>query len=386
MPSPNPMKILHVITDLNMGGAEMVLFRLLASQDQQGFSSQVVSLTDVGSLGERISSHGIPISSLGVRPGFPSPRLVTGLVESIRAWKPDLIQSWMYHADLSAGIAAKWVGNPPLVWGLHHTVANRKSLKPATYAVARVNAWLSYSLPVKVVCCAEATRRTHIGLGYDPARMITIPNGIDVTVFRPDPIARYDVRMELGQPADIPLIGLCARFDPLKDFENFIKAAGLLHAKHPEVHFVLWGSNVDSRNENLGLWLKTAGVEKVVHLLGFRQDTPRLMASLDIFGLSSLSEAFPLVVGETMACAVPCVVTDVGDSAVLVGETGKVVPARDPIALADAWESLLARSLNERKELGSLARQQIIDHYSLEKMTATYNQLYRDIIAGSNVK
>jgi glycosyltransferase involved in cell wall biosynthesis len=384
MSLPHPMKILHVITDLNMGGAEMVLSRLLASQAQREFSSWVVSLTSVGPIGERIASLGIPVSALGIRPGFPSPKLVTGLIELVQTWKPDLIQSWMYHADLSAGLAARWVGNPPVVWGLHHTVANRKSLKPTTYAVARLNAWLSHHLPARVVCCAEATRRTHIGIGYDSAKMITIPNGIDTVVFRPDPAARHDVRAELSLNDNAPLVGLCARFDPQKDHENFVKATGVLHARRPDVHFLLWGQGVDSDNTSLKRWIQTAGVEDVAHLLGLRQDTSRLMAALDVSGLSSAyGEAFPLVVGEAMACEVPCVVTDVGDSSMLVGETGKVVPACNPVALAKAWESLLTRPQNERKQLGLQARRRIEEHYSLGKMTSAYSQLYRDIIAKS---
>jgi glycosyltransferase involved in cell wall biosynthesis len=379
------MKILHVITALNMGGAEMVLFSLLASQDRQEFSSRVVSLTDVGPLGERIASLGIPVSPLGVRPGFPSPRLVTGLVELVRTWEPELVQSWMYHADLSAGLAARWAGNPPVIWGLHHTVANRKSLKPATYAVARLNAWLSHYLPVKVVCCAEATRRTHVGIGYDSARLITIPNGIDTVIFHTDPVARHDVRVELGLNDNVPLIGLCARFDSQKNHENFIKAAGILHTHYPEVHFLLWGSGIDQKNTSLANWIQTAGVENATHLLGLRQDTSWLMAALDVSGLSSAyGEAFPLVVGEAMACGIPCAVTDVGDSASLVGDTGRVVPPRDAAALANAWMELLSLSQDERRWLGIKARQRIINQYSLERMAESYSQLYRDIIADAN--
>jgi glycosyltransferase involved in cell wall biosynthesis len=292
----------------------------------------------------------------------------------------------MYHADLVAGFAGRLTGKPPIVWGLHHTVSDKNSLKASTKVVARINASLSYFIPEKVVCCAEATRLSHIALGYAPGKMMMIPNGIDPAVFRPDPAARREVRHELGLEDGTPLIGLCARFDPQKDHENFIRAAGLLHQKYPQAHFLLWGKDIVATNESVSGWLRSAGVNGVTHLLGLRQDTPRLLAALDISGLSSSSEAFPLVVGETMSCGIPCVVTDVGDSAVLVGETGRVVPRRDSAALADAWAELLSMDESQKKLIGVRSRQRIVEQYSMERMVSAYSQLYRDIIAGSGVK
>jgi glycosyltransferase involved in cell wall biosynthesis len=379
-----PLKILHVITDLNMGGAEMVLYRLLGALDRKEFSSEVVSLTSFGSVGGWISDLGITVTTLGVRPGFPDPRLVTRLRRLVQSRTPHLIQSWMYHSDLSAGLAARLAGSPPVVWGLHHTVGDRGSLKPATFAVARLNAWLSGTLPAQIVCCAEATRKTHIDLGYKSDKMLVIPNGIDPVVFHPNLPDRLEVRHELSLGDKTPVIGLCARFDPQKDHETFIRAAGLLHERRPEVHFILWGENVDTKNKNILGWIHSTGVEGVIHLLGLRQDSARLMAALDIAALSSYGEAFPLVVGEAMACGIPCVVTDVGDSATLVGETGRVVPSRDHVALANAWAELLDLPESERILLGSRARKRIIDHYSLERMAESYSQLYRDIIADIN--
>jgi glycosyltransferase involved in cell wall biosynthesis len=383
-PAPS-LKILHVITDLKMGGAEMVLYRLLASQDREEFPSGVVSLTAGGPIGERISALGIPVWSLGVQSGFPHPRLVTGLRRLIKEQHPQLIQTWMYHADLTGGLAAWLSGNMPVVWGLHHTVPERSALKPTTYLVARLNAWLSHFLPTRIVCCAEATRRTHLRLRYVATKMVVLPNGIDTSVFRPDPMARQDVLTELNLDESTPLVGLCARFDAQKDHENFLKAAGLLHAERPDVHFVLWGQGVDLENARLQEWARTAGVEPNTHLLGFRSDSPRLMAALDVASLSSSSEAFPLVVGEAMACGIPCAVTDVGDAAMIVGETGRVVPPRNPDALSNAWAEILSLPLDKRRSLGLKARQRIVNHYSLARMASAYNQLYREIIKGSDV-
>jgi len=378
---------MHVITDLNMGGAEMVLYQLLAKQPLGEFVSEVISLTGGGPIGERIANLGIPVRSLGVKPGTPHPRLVTDLLALIGKQRPRLIQTWMYHADLAGGLAARFCGNLPVVWGLHHTVAERGALKPSTYAVARLNARLSHFIPARIVCCAEATRKTHLYLGYDSAKMSVISNGIDTSTFHPDLSARLAVRTELGIDSATPLIGLCARFDPQKDHENFLRAAGLLLAERPDVHFALWGQGVDENNASLMGLAKSVKIGDNLHLLGLRSDTPRLMAALDAAALSSAyGEAFPLVVGEAMACGVPCGVTDVGDSGLIVGDTGKVVPPRDSAALAKAWVDLLALPESERLSIGVRARQRIVDHYSADKMVSAYSQLYRDIIASNNLR
>jgi glycosyltransferase involved in cell wall biosynthesis len=380
MNSKLPIRVMHVITDLNMGGAEMVLYHLLALQDRREFSAEVVSLTTSEPVGGMISNLGIPVHVFGMRAGVPDPRLVTRLRRLIQARRPHLIQTWMYHADLVGGLAARLAGSPPVVWGLHQTVTGRKALKPATYAVARLNAILSKTLPRKIVCCSEATRRTHVDLGYQPEKMVVISNGIDPDVFQPDPQARREIRRELGIDDRTLLIGLCARFHPQKDHRSFLQAAGILSQQFPDAHYVLWGKDVDAQNQDLWNWMREFEVQDRVHLLGLRMDSSRLMASLDIATLSSFLEAFPLVVGEAMACEIPCTVTNVGDSALIVGETGRVVPPRDPGALSEAWAALIQSGAQERQRLGAAARQRIVENFSLTKTVTAYESLYREVM------
>ena len=372
---------MHVITDLGMGGAEMVLYRLLSSLDRSVFDPEVVSLTDEQPVGGLIRSLGIPVTALGFRPGVPDPRLVSRLAGILRLRKPDLIQTWMYHADLIGGLAARFAGSPPVVWGIHHTVAERKALKPATHAVARLNALLSYSLPTRIVCCAEAARLSHIRLGYSAAKMTVIPNGFDTGIFHPDAASRSEVRRELGLAEGTPVVGLCARFHPDKDHLTFLRAARRVHAELPSAHFVLWGKGIDPQNETLVKWNREAGPGDCAHFLGQRSDSARLFAALDIAVLSSFTEAFPAVIGEAMACAVPCVATDAGDSRAVIGDTGLVVPRSDPEKLAGGMLFLLLHP-DERTRMGKLARQRIIGQYSLEKMASAYAGLYGDIIIG----
>jgi glycosyltransferase involved in cell wall biosynthesis len=383
----SPLRILHVITGLEGGGAETSLYRLLA-QIGAGFSSQVVSLTTDRPMGDRIRELGIPVTALGLRPGLPDPRLLSGVRKALRRFHPHLVQTWMYHADLVGGLAAK-MEHVPVVWNIRHTAGRMSDFKPATRLVVALNARLSHTLPVGVICNSTAGLQSHVNLGYAAEKMVIIPNGFELDIFHPDPAARKAVRREMGIPADTPLIGMCARYHPHKDHETFVHAAALLRQRNPVVQFLLWGQNIDWNNGTLAGWLDQYAVREAFHLLGYRTDSPSLAAALDVATLSSITEGFPNALGEAMACQVPCVATDVGDSAYILGETGRAVPPRNPRALAEAWGALLALPRPERETLGQAARKRITGQFDIRKTTAAYEQLYRDIIgstSGGNLK
>jgi glycosyltransferase involved in cell wall biosynthesis len=288
----------------------------------------------------------------------------------------------MYHADLVGGLAAKAAGNPPVVWNIRHTLSRATDVKRNTLLVARANAALSGWVPTRIVCCASAALESHASLGYRRDRMVIIPNGFDLQAIQPDPVARVEVRRQLGFGSNTPVIGMCGRFDAQKDHENFIHAAGLLHKHMPAAHFVLWGDGITADNQLLWKWVVSEGLQENVHLLGYRAESPRLNCCLDIGTLSSAyGEAFPNVVGEAMACGVPCVVTDVGDSAYIVGPTGVAVPPRDPQALAQAWAGLLERPEQERQKLGREARQRVSELFNITQVAQAYASLYQDIIS-----
>lgn len=375
------MKVAHVITSLDTGGAQIMLQQLLAATDRDRFEPVVFSLTTVGTVGKQLRQMGIPVRALGMRASRPSPRRAALLAWQFRQEQPDLVQTWMHHGDLIGGMAARLAGNIPVVWGIHHTTFDPALLKRRTRLTLATCARLSHWVPDRIVCCAETSRTVHAARGYDASKMLVIPNGFDLTRFQPDPTAREAIRTELGLAPETPLIGLIARFDPQKDQRNFVQAAGLLAAMRPDVHFVLCGDEIDWHNPALAEWVAIAGIHDRCHLLGRRTDTPRIQAALDIGTIaSSWGEAFPLVIGEAMASGVPCVVTDIGDSARLVGDTGVVVPPRDAPALAAAWQQLLALSPADRQLRGAAARQRIIDHYNLTDIAHRYERLYQDVL------
>ena len=377
-----PISVTHIITDLNIGGAEMMLTRLVSSVNKTDFDYRVISLKPEGPLAQKIREAGVPVESLGMRLGL---RDIVGffkLVSLLRRSEPDIVQTWMYHADLIGGVAAKLAGPFPVIWNVRHSTFD-DGIRHVTRGIRRVLAFLSRWIPVRVVANAQTARDVHIFLGYQSEKIIVIPNGFDLKAFHPDPAARLSVRRELGLDADAVLIGLVARYHQQKDHRTFVQAAGCLAPRHPGAHFVLCGENIDRSNSKLLRWIEATGYKDHFHLLGQRDDMPRITASLDIAASSSAhGEGFSNVIGEAMSCGVPCVVTDVGDSAHIVGDTGAVVLPRDPGALCDAWMRILSLNLDERQELGRAARERIKSNFSLPAIVQKYEWLYKETSQG----
>ena len=377
------IRIAFVITGLSTGGAEAMLLKLLERIDRSRFEPHVFSLTTMGEIGGRVAALGIPVEALGMRPAFPSPWKFWRLVTHLRALRPRLVHTWLYHADLLGGLAARCAGIRLVVWGLRNSTLDAASTKWSTRAVMRLCARLSAWLPTRILSCSEVAVQVHAHLGYDIAKMSVIPNGFDLSNFRPDAQARMSVRAELGLDAQTPVVGMVGRFDPQKNHLGFIKAAGWLHRQLPSVHFVLAGARVDAENDALMTAVAAEKLTGSTHLLGLRQDVARLMSALDVLALpSDYGEAFPNVVGEAMACGVPCVVTDIGDSAYIVGDAGAVVAAGDMPRLAEKMMALLGMDARAYAQLSTAARTRICERFEIGKVVRQYEDVYEELARG----
>lgn len=374
------IKVVHIITGLNTGGAEMMLYKLIRYSSKEDFKHEVISLTDVGSVGDKIKELGISVRALNMK-GIYFPVSVLRLALWLRKSNPDIIQTWMYHADLMGGLAAKLEFlRAPVIWGIRQTNLDSKLSKQRTRFVAWASALLSRWIPTKILCNSNSGRETHIKMGYDSKKMLVIPNGFDISKFKPDKEARISVRKELGVPEDAFLVGYVARFDPQKDHRTFVRAAELLNKSFPNIHFVLCGRGVTWENKELASWIDEAGLKDRFHLLGERHDTPRINAALDIATITSAyGEGFPNVVGEAMACGVPCVATDVGDSAYIVGSTGIAVEPASAEKVAEGWLKILKLSPKERFVLGERARDRIEAEFSIDNTVERYYNLYQQL-------
>ena len=374
------IKVLHIITGLSTGGAEMMLLKLLSGIDREKCFPVVVSLIDKGAIGPRIEALGVPVYALGMKRGMPTPRSLLRLARVVRRENPQIIQGWMYHGNLAAQIASMFTKcNTPVLWNIRGTHTNLSEESRLTAYIIRFGALLS-GLPAAIINNSRTSALSHEQqIGYRADKWRIVPNGFDTDIFVPSKDARKRLRSELGLSSDALLIGLVGRYHPVKDHVGFLKAAANLVQKYSDVHFVLIGEGVDANNVELSFVLKGKCLCKAVHLLGSRTDLPYLTAALDIATSASLSEGFPNVVGEAMSCGVPCVVTNVGDSAWIVGKTGRVVPPGNPEALANAWSELVAMTTDDRRNMGTIARQRVIENFSLASVVHQYETLYEEI-------
>lgn len=375
------LKVMHIITTLGPAGAENMLCRIIAGMDGTRFENEVVSLTGILDLAEKMNSIGVRVRTLAMKKSVPNPLLVMRLAQWIRESKPDVIHTWMYHANLIGTLAARLAGNVPVVWAIHHNAFDPRVDKQRTMLVNRACALLSRKFASRIVFCSEASLRTHKDLNYAPEKLQVIPNGFDLEQVKPDPSARESLRLELGIPGDAIVIGFAARFHPHKDHRNFIQAAERLHKRMPDVRFLLFGMGITWDNAQLAGWIESSGIRERCHLLGLRHDISRLFSAIDIATTASRNEAFPIVIGEAMACGTPCVVTDVGDSALIVENTGSVVPPEDPHALAEAWRGLIDAGPAVRRRLGIAARDRVQRHFALPAIVESYQKIYAQVAA-----
>lgn len=376
-----PCRVVHVIVGLGVGGAELMLRRLVRAQRQAApdVSSTVVSLTTLGPVGQQLQADGVEVLTLGMQSPWQMPLVLWRLTRCLRQRRPDLVQTWMVHADLLGGLAARWAGVRSVVWGIRTT--DFSLTPPATRLVRWVCARLSTRVPHTIVCAAEASRRAHVRAGYDAGRMVVIPNGFDLAALQPDAARGRQVRREWGVADDELLVGSVGRFNRAKDQANFIAAAGRVAARHARCRFVLVGRGNTADNATLQQWSKAAGLADRLLLVGERADVPACLAAMDLFVLPSRSEGFPNVLGEAMAMARPCVSTDAGDAAWMLGEAGRVVPVGDPQALADAVDAVLCLTADERHALGQQARVRLVAEFSMERACERFTALQLGVVA-----
>ncbi|MPW17412.1 glycosyltransferase [Paraburkholderia sp. CNPSo 3157] len=387
------MKILHIISGLGVGGAETLLYRLINESHGGDTQHVVVSLSALDLMGDRMRALGVEVRILGMSRGAPQPHLIGRMIRWILEIQPDVVQTWMYHADLLGGVAARVAQaimklrdtNAPrlrLVWAIHQTSFPTFRNELRQRLVATCCAWMSAKIPDVIVCCAETARSSHADGGYCVSRMQVVRNGFDIDLFRPRDSARSDLRALLGIEQEALIVGIVGRYHPAKDYANFVAAIGSVSRRLPDCHYIMVGKGLDAENPDLRRLLADVGITEKCHLLGPRDNLHLLLPGFDVFCLSSRSEGFPTVVGEAMACAVPCVVTDVGDTALLVGKSGLIVPAEDASALAAALLSLLVEPEQDRRRRGQTARERIRTHFSIQSTWQNYQRLYAAVQQG----
>jgi glycosyltransferase involved in cell wall biosynthesis len=371
------IEVLHVITGLGAGGAERQLAMLCQNSDPARIRHQVVSLTGPGIWGARLARAGIPVRCLDLPRGKVSLLAPLRLAAIVRAARPAILQSWLYHADLLGTLAAPLAGRPKLIWSIRCSDMRLELYSPLTRLVVRLLARLSRR-PTAVAVNSIAGRRVHEALGYRPRLWRLVPNGIDTDLFRPDETARGSVRAELGLEPDALLVGHFSRHDPMKDHPTGLAAFAEVASR---AWLLLAGETTGPDNQALTREIAAAGLDAArVKRLGLRQDMPRLTAALDVaLSSSAFGEGFPNILAEAMASGVPCVATRSGDAEMLLGGLAPLAVPGDAAALAAGLESLIALAPAERQALGARLRQRA-EEFSIARMVAAYSDLYDEVL------
>ena len=371
------MRVLLLSTSMGMGGADQQLLSAAEALRARGWDTRIVSLTALGPMGLQARQRGIPTDSLEMPRGIPDPRGMTRLARIIRSWKPHILHSHMVHANLMARLLRPLVPVPVLVSTIH-SIQDGGRLRR-----------LGYRLTDRLADCTSIVSETaaarYVAAGaVSPARLRVIPNGVDTLRFRPLPAARAGLRSELGLGDEFAWLAV-GRFELAKDYPNMLAAFAKVSSQRPDSRLLLVGrGSLQHETEDLA---RSLGVSERVRFLGVRRDVPELMSAADGYVLSSAWEGMPVVLLEAGAAGIPIVATAVGGNpeVVLDGETGFLVPGRDPGALAQAMLRLADLPSDERRRLGQRGREHIEARYALPSIMDLWEGMYRELLASNDV-
>lgn len=364
------MKVLHLINGLGASGAEVMLFNLARKLKERGVEQSLVTLMPGGSLEERFIAEGFNPRDVGMRQGVPSVGALLRLRSEIRKSGADVVLAWLYHSCWAASLAAP--RDVPVVWGIHHTLTKLSEEKRLTRFLIQGGTWLSRRV-AGYVYVSQLSADQHFDVGYPRTNAAVIPNGFDLEGLEPSERVRADVRREQGIAEGATVFGSAARYHPNKNHIGLVEAFGAVTQGREDAVLLLAGRGVDSANQELAEAVSASGAASRIRLLGERSDMGRLMNAMDFYvSASRWSESFPLVLGEAMATKVPCIATDLGDCAYIVGETGKVIEADNSDALQKALAWGLNTSVEERSRLGELARKRVGEKFGLDPVADRY--------------
>ena len=372
------MKIVHIITGLNNGGAEGVLYRLVTHDKEN--EHIVISMMDSGKYGPLLLSKGISVHFLEMKSGKASLSAVLKLYKYLKDINPDVVQTWMYHADLIGGVVARIAGIRKIYWNLRQSNFDSSHTKSSTIKIAKLNGKLSKFLPTRIICCAEDAVSIHADLGYDKSKITVIANGYDLNTFKTNETSREAIRNEFNIGA-VPIIGMVGRYDPQKNHKGLIDALKIVKDKGYAFDLLLVGKDLNKDNKVLSNQIEKSGLQKNTYLLDQRSDIADIMNALDIHILSSAyGEGFPNVVAEAMACGTPCIATNVGDSDKIIDNFGVVVSPSQIEELADAIILLLdcMKDNDKWSKLKNDGKNHINENFSIEEMILNYKNVWSE--------
>ncbi|MGF1933175.1 MAG: glycosyltransferase [Nostoc sp. ChiQUE02] len=361
-------KIVFLIRDLNYGGAERQLVTLVKALDKQCFDVTVLCFYPSGSLSldKDLKDSGIPVICLEKQGRWHLFSFFWRIVQHLQYIDPDVLHGYIGIPNLLTIFLKPFFPSTRMVWGIRSSNVDPDFYNWLGCLLFQLECLLSRFADL-IIVNSYAGRAYYLTHGFPANKMTVIPNGIDIELFKPDQGARIKIRRSWGISEDTILLGLVGRLDIRKDHPTFLRAAALLYKERQDVRFVCVGSGSENYARELYKLADELGISDQVIWVKACTDMSAIYNALDIVVSSSYTEGFPNVIGEAMACGVPCVVTDVGDSAWIVGDTDVVVPPKNPEALKTAMKRLI-------EDIGKIEcdrtqiRQRIIDQFSVVKL------------------
>ena len=374
------MKIVHIIMSLNIGGAELMLKRLvLHSHQKEQFEHIIITLTDLGVMGPELQNEGITVHTLGMKSLATEPLIFLKLQRLLKKIKPDVVQTWMYHSDLLGGLAAKSVGVKKIVWGIRTTDVSQGPSK-LTVHLSKLCAKLSYYIPNTIVCAAHVSKDYHVNIGYDESKMNVIPNGFDIEALSATDEDGLEIRQQNNLSVEDIVIGSVGRFDPVKNQKLFVDVAAILLKEYPDLKFMIVGRDNTVGNNELMSWINDYDIADSFRLLGERDDVPKCLKAMDIFCLHSKTEGFPNVLVEALAAGLLCVSADVGDARQILDKYGSLVTEYNSLGLVAAIKHNIIQLDGSDKIIENnknLALKHVRDNYSIENIHIDFSNLWK---------
>ena len=371
------MKIVHVITGLGDGGAEHTLFKICKHDNLN--QHIVISLKDAGKYYALLKKINIEVHYLDLR--FYSFFKIIFLIKLLRSLKPDIVQTWLVHGDFLGGIAARFAGIRNILWNIRYSNIEFGKARFTTIIIIKILSILSYFIPKIIISVSKNANKIYAKIGYNKKKLFFIPNGYDLSDLKINLTKKKIFNKKNNIKKNSILIGNVARYDPQKDHFNLLEALSLVRSNKINFCCVLVGNNITNKNTELVSKIKKLRLSKFVKLLGQVDDISEVMNGIDINILSSsYGEGFPNVLAEAMACGTPCITTNVGDSAFLVGNTGWVVLPKNPFKLAEVIEKAINEKINSNWNKKCIkARLRIKKNFSLKGMVNKYNKIWLKI-------
>jgi glycosyltransferase involved in cell wall biosynthesis len=368
------MKVIHIIVGLQVGGAEMMLKKLIDAT-YQDFDYTVISLTELGVIGSALKDNGVNVYPLGLKNLLSMPMVFIKIIFLLLKIKPDVVQTWMYHADFLGGLAAKLTGVKKIIWGIRSTNIEHNGSK-ITLLIRKMCAYLSYFIPDKIICAANASKEAHVKVGYDSSKMVIIPNGFDTEKIKFSAEGRASVRNEFNIPSDAVVVGSVGRFNPVKNHKLFVDAALHVLEKNSNIFFLMVGRDVDISNPFFYELINKSKFKENFKLVGEQKDVIPYYSAMDIFCLHSLSEGFPNVLAEAMSIGTICISTDVGDASMLIDKKELIIDDYSPEKFSNKIIQMLYLGESLKREEFFRVRSIIVNRFSFEKTAKEFVRHY----------